>query len=170
MEENNQGYGTLIAILGLVAVAAVGAAIFLPVTAGGDPPRQTHALSKVKQLGTALTLYLGDYDDVHPQLGQNLQHVLNPYVRNQTLFSFKNEKGKEAPYMFNRNLTGLSAAKIPDLWNTVSLFLSETVLSHNQMETRTILCFEDGHAKATRPESTADLIWNPHHIAVKVRP
>lgn len=58
---------TLIELLVVIAIIAILAAILFPVFAQAKlAAKKTQALSGVKQLGTCLTLYIGDTDGVYP--------------------------------------------------------------------------------------------------------
>jgi prepilin-type N-terminal cleavage/methylation domain-containing protein len=56
---------TLIELLVVIAIIAILAAILFPVFAQAKlAAKKTSGLSQVKQIGTAMQLYVGDYDDV----------------------------------------------------------------------------------------------------------
>ncbi|MBC8138539.1 MAG: prepilin-type N-terminal cleavage/methylation domain-containing protein [Fibrella sp.] len=58
---------TLIELLVVIAIIAILAAILFPVFAQArDKARQTSALSNMKQIGTALQMYLQDFDETLP--------------------------------------------------------------------------------------------------------
>src|SRR5215471_14245464 len=58
---------TLIELLVVIAIIAILAAILFPVFAQArEKARQTSCLSNTKQLGTAIIMYIQDYDESHP--------------------------------------------------------------------------------------------------------
>ncbi len=58
---------TLIELLVVIAIIAILAAILFPVFASArEKARQTSCLNNLKQLGTGLYTYLGDFDDTYP--------------------------------------------------------------------------------------------------------
>lgn len=98
---------TLIELLVVIAIIAILAAILFPVFAQAKlAAKKTADLSNIKQLGTALAIYMNDSDDLFPAMvsdnvavGQN-QHplwsssiVLGPYVKNTQIFQSPVDSG-----------------------------------------------------------------------------
>lgn len=89
---------TLIELLVVIAIIAILAAILFPVFAQAKAAaKKTAQLSNMKQLGTGLKLYAGDYDDVLPMawflpntngpgIGSQWNQRLFPYVKNSPIF------------------------------------------------------------------------------------
>lgn len=63
---NRRGF-TLIELLVVITIIAILAAILFPVFARAKAAaKQTACISNLKQIGTAMTLYMGDHDDIFP--------------------------------------------------------------------------------------------------------
>ena len=100
---------TLIELLVVIAIIAILAAILFPVFAQArDKARQTACLSNLKQVGTALMMYVQDYDETLPAAPYNSIITdplfvapnnwnwalwvpkLEPYVKNYDVFACPN--------------------------------------------------------------------------------
>jgi prepilin-type N-terminal cleavage/methylation domain-containing protein/prepilin-type processing-associated H-X9-DG protein len=91
--QRNRGF-TLIELLVVIAIIAILAAILFPVFAQArEKARAITCISNEKQLGTALMMYLQDYDETFPMMqyqedfnDPNTLHVWNdmvwPYIKN----------------------------------------------------------------------------------------
>lgn len=91
---------TLIELLVVIAIIAILAAILFPVFAQAKlAAKKTADLSNIKQIGTALAIYLNDNDDLYPAMvsenvnaGENQKplwsskDVLLPYTKNSQIF------------------------------------------------------------------------------------
>jgi hypothetical protein len=77
---------TLIELLVVIAIIAILAAILFPVFAQAkEAAKKTNCLSNTKNTGTAMYLYVGDYDDVTPTIlgarGSNPSYEIDFYVQ-----------------------------------------------------------------------------------------
>jgi prepilin-type N-terminal cleavage/methylation domain-containing protein/prepilin-type processing-associated H-X9-DG protein len=85
---------TLIELLVVIAIIAILAAILFPVFAQArEGARRTQSLSNVRQIGTAMHLYMGDFDDTTPSTfvfadGRSIDiyQTFQPYLRNMQIF------------------------------------------------------------------------------------
>jgi len=88
---------TLIELLVVIAIIAILAAILFPVfSQAKEAAKQTKALAQMKQIGTSLMIYAGDYDDnfvpasmrtTNPAVDPIIwTEGLFPYVKNQDIF------------------------------------------------------------------------------------
>ena len=84
---------TLIELLVVIAIIAILAAILFPVFAQAkDAAKKSQGLSNVKQIGTAMHLYMGDFDDTTPTTyiiagaGVDIYQTMQPYIKNMDIF------------------------------------------------------------------------------------
>jgi prepilin-type N-terminal cleavage/methylation domain-containing protein/prepilin-type processing-associated H-X9-DG protein len=72
---------TLIELLVVIAIIAILAAILFPVFAQArDKARATACLNNMKQIGTALMMYVQDFDETNPPRNDNVADFNNPAV------------------------------------------------------------------------------------------
>ena len=89
---------TLIELLVVIAIIAILAAILFPVFAQARAKaRQAACLSNMKQIGTAVIMYIQDFDDTYPPAQSNVPNapastvvswptIIYPYIKNQGVF------------------------------------------------------------------------------------
>lgn len=74
---------TLIELLVVITIIAILAAILFPVFAQAKTAaKKTATLSNIKQVGTAIQIYMADYDDILPRQDNCDSQLLNPALSN----------------------------------------------------------------------------------------
>jgi prepilin-type N-terminal cleavage/methylation domain-containing protein len=119
---------TLIELLVVIAIIAILAAILFPVFAQArESARKASCQSNLKQLGTALMMYLQDYDEIYfasgvlpsggtngpisgpdglniiRMIGGGLSYFMQPYIKNTGIFRCPSDTGDN---LWGRNTTG----------------------------------------------------------------
>lgn len=104
---------TLIELLVVIAIIAILAAILFPVFAQArEKARQTSCASNLRQIGTALLMYVQDYDETYPNrrfepfdtASNNARYddnswrsVIQPYIKNTQVLSCPSNPDKDTP-------------------------------------------------------------------------
>ncbi len=122
MRTRSRGF-TLIELLVVIAIIAVLAALLFPVFAQArEKARQTACLSNLKQVGTALALYVQDFDEVFPKAefwgggsfseyySWSSRRCLQPYLKNVGVYRCPSDT---FPTPFDAGYYGLSADRTP---------------------------------------------------------
>jgi len=136
---NNRRGFTLIELLVVIAIIAILAAILFPVFARArEKARQSSCLSNVKQINTAIMMYVQDYDERMPRYRTpdwgdgppywSYMCFIEPYVKNAQVFDCPSQSVKVSPpitynecrsYCFNELLWGDLLADVKSPSNVV---------------------------------------------------
>ncbi len=112
---------TLIELLVVIAIIAILAAILFPVFAQArEKARQTSCSSNLKQIGTAIQMYVQDYDEMMPYLAYNGGNTLGIHWFDSTMPYIKNEQVWRCP-------SANPAARGAGLWNPSATFVRRNV-------------------------------------------
>lgn len=102
LQQRSRRAFTLIELLVVIAIIAILAAILFPVFAQArDAARKTACTSNLRQLGTALNMYLQDYDETfHKGAGMNVP-AMNGFGSNTSIDGWDNWPWFYGPYVKN---------------------------------------------------------------------
>jgi len=106
------------------------------------PSAQSRMYSNAKQIALSLMMYANDYDDQFPyvQGTPQLQKLVRPYVKNDTLWKSLNPAGSD--FRFAMNLAGVASSMLPEPNRTPMLYESNP-----WADGRRIVAFVDSHVK-----------------------
>lgn len=87
---------TLIELLVVIAIIAILAAILFPVFAQArDKARQATCQSNMRQLGTAISMYTQDYDELYPKTQSGaILITIRPYTKNKDIWKCASRSGQ----------------------------------------------------------------------------
>lgn len=123
--------------------------------------KKTACLSNIKQLSTAVLIYLSDYDDKFSMDPSRMKAALHPYTKNDQLWICPLTPNAGHAYSFNAKLWKKNHVELEDPVNTVMLYEG----SKGQLDFKhggfAAVAFADGHAKMINVEGAKKLRWNP---------
>lgn len=113
----------------------------------------------IRQLGLALIMMTGDYDDVIQSAPSQaaIRKAIAPYLKSEKMWECAGHAG--TAFSFNVKLAGKNMTTFEDPANTVLLYEGEKGNLDFRHDGRAWVCFADGHVKAVSKEEAATLLW-----------
>lgn len=104
-----------------VAVIALGASVVLAQTGAVLASEKTMALSRMKHVSLATTMYTMDFDDFTPYVSstKDARKILKPYVDDQDSFVSPRANSQ---FLYNVKIGGLSTTAIPSPADEISWY------------------------------------------------
>lgn len=124
--------------------------------------RQQRGLGTLRQLGSATSLLLEDYNDHYAFDDAARERALGFYVEEDSLFTIPDTKDEK--WHFNDNLSGKIRAELAEPARTVLFYDGEAPQSdkvHFRFGDKTLICFADGRSRALTKDELQDVIWKP---------
>ena len=123
--------------------------------------QKTACLSNIKQLGIALMMYLADHDDKFSMNSSKLKAALNPYTKNDRLWTCPLTPKAGAAYSLNAKLLKKNHIDIEEPHFTVMLYEGSKGKLDFKHAGYAAVAFADGSAKMVNAETAKKLRWNP---------
>ncbi|BCM91549.1 hypothetical protein IAD21_03424 [Abditibacteriota bacterium] len=179
---------TLLELVIVVAIIAVGAAFLWPVFARlNSPKREGSCLANLKQIGLGFIQYTQDYNDkfpfAHATPTMGWADALQPYLKSRSVFWCPMTPTLTAPgndNFYNRRLSGVAASKVStpsltilagdgeanaptwNLWAKSPADAATNSTSPSQRHDGTAnYLFADGYVKALKPSSISSTFAAP---------
>lgn len=118
-------------------------------------------LSKAKQVCLGLMMYVQDYDEIFVPNADTYVKAIQPYVKNNEMFTSALDPAGTVSFKFNPQLARKSLAKINEPANTVMIYEGEYKKLLFRYDGKAIIGFIDGHVKLVTPEEAKKLRWSP---------
>lgn len=132
--------------------------------------RATACLSNAKQISTGVLIYSQDYDEVTPRKGASYTELVDPYIKNQRVFTCPLAPAGTISYTFNSGVAGVPMSVITAPAKTVMIYEGKDGKLDYKHEGQAVVGFMDGHCKLIKPEEAAGLIWTVKAPKAPVKP
>lgn len=123
--------------------------------------QKTACLTNIKQLGTAVLIYLADHDDKFSMNPAKLKAALNPYTKNDRLWTCPLTPTAGAAYSLNAKLLKKNHIDIDEPHYTVMIYEGSKGKLEFKHAGYAAVAFADGSAKMVNAEMAKKLRWNP---------
>ncbi|MCC7229321.1 MAG: hypothetical protein IT203_02940 [Fimbriimonadaceae bacterium] len=123
--------------------------------------KKAQCLSNIKQLSVAVLMYLYDNKNIFSMNSGKIRATLNPYTKNDRLWSCPEGPSNVVAYSLNANLLKKSANSLKDPANTVLMYegsQGKLVFRHAGYAA---VSFADGHARVIDAQYSKKLRWKP---------
>lgn len=114
--------------LGTAGALVLVAAVLLPVTTSNPGAPNATCLWNLSELGRALNIYIGDYDEHLPSIGW--ADELRPYYKNEDMLTcpiVREVRQSEFGYAMNSAIMGIDAAKVKNPAKAVVFFETDAL-------------------------------------------
>lgn len=119
-------------------------------------------LSNLKQLGTALVMFLQDHQNQFALKPESYEAAIWEYVKNERLFHCPcSDQPTLRSYTFNAALAGLSPRQLLTPSKTVLLYEGTRLAMAFRHEKKAGIVFVDGRSKMVTEAEARTLVWRP---------
>jgi hypothetical protein len=159
--------GALVAMVCCVGVPIIAAILFPVFSQAREAAKRTESIENIKTLGTAVMIYIADYDDVYPP-AERWETLITPILSDPDALVAP-QATQPVAYAFNSGLALVEAPSLPNANTTPMIFESNVAGpnawgSSNSIYVRSrkvILGFADTSARAVDESMVATFTWNP---------
>lgn len=122
---------------------------------------EVSCLSNLKQIGTGAMMFVQDHDERFALKAPTYKASLMPYIRNERVFQCPDDPAGKTSYALNRNLAGVSLARLKSPAQTVLIYEGANQRLTFRHDNKAAVCFADGHARLVTREQARTLRWTP---------
>ena len=119
------------------------------------------SVNQVKQLVLGVKQFIQDNDEQYAFTPETVKASIQPYIRNDSLWTAPGDEPGTVSYSFNPHLANVNEANIEFIAETVLFYLGRDEKLDFRYDGKTVVGFTDGYVELLTEEQAKKLRWEP---------